>query len=125
MAAVLLVDDPQLVREGIKQLLEDNCTVCGEASNGREAIQKVLELKPDVVLMDVSMPEMNGIEATRQIRREAPTTKVILLSMHDSPQVIKLVKEAGADAYVPKAGSTEYLRETIKSVLETQTCLRA
>lgn len=115
-ARILLVDDHALVREGIKQLLVDY-SVCGEASDGLEAIQKVLELKPDLVLMDISMPNMNGIEATKQIRKQAPEIKIILLSMHDSVQIAEQGKQAGADAYVVKASSAAELQKTIKSVM--------
>jgi two-component system nitrate/nitrite response regulator NarL len=82
-----------------------------------EAIQKALELKPDLVLMDISMPNMNGIEATKQIRKQAPDTKIILLSMHDSPQIAQQGKQAGANAYVVKSSSTVELQKTIKSVM--------
>ena len=115
---ILLVDDHALVREGIKRLLVGDHSICGEASDGLEAIQRVRELKPDLVLMDISMPNMNGIEATKQIRKQAPDIKIILLSMHDSAQIAEQGKQAGADAYVVKASSAAELQKTIKSVMK-------
>jgi len=115
---VLLVDDHPVVREGFKRLLEQpGLSICGEASNGREAIERVAALKPDLVLMDLSMPEIGGIEATREIRRRHPATKVVVVSLHESTQASMLAREAGADAYVAKSRAATELIETIRSVL--------
>ena len=116
------MDDHEVVRKGIKYLLEGQSgwTTCGEAGNGQEAIEKVLELKPDLVLMDISMPIMNGIEATKQIHRLSPSTKIVILSMHDSAQIAEQVKQSGANAYLIKSSSAEKLRATIAEVLQSE-----
>jgi two-component system, NarL family, nitrate/nitrite response regulator NarL len=92
--------------------------VCGEAGNGKEAIDKALALKPDLVLMDISMPVMSGIEATRQIRRLSPATKIVIVSMHDNQIISVQAQEAGAHGYVGKASPSEIVMKTIAGVLE-------
>lgn len=115
---VLLVDDHPVVREGFKRLLDvPGLTVCGEASNGKEAVERVAGLRPDLVLMDLSMPEMGGIEATRETIRRCPETKVIVVSLHDSAHAAIQAKQAGAEAYVVKSRSAAELLETIHAVL--------
>lgn len=91
--------------------------MCGEAVNGKEAIEKALALNPDLVLMDISMPVMNGIEATRQMRRLSPMTKVVIVSLHDDKSITAQAKAAGAVAYVVKASPSEILLRTIAAVL--------
>jgi len=81
---LLLVDDHELFRAGIARILEDTCDICGYASDGQEAIEKVIELRPDLVLLDISVPVMGGRAAAREIRRVAPATKIVLLSMSES-----------------------------------------
>jgi two-component system nitrate/nitrite response regulator NarL len=116
---ILIVDDHEVVRQGIRALLDGNFSyeICGEAVNGREGIDAVLALKPDLVILDLSMPVMNGLEAAREIRRLAPTTKIIVYSMHQSPQISKVVKEAGGDAFVSKSDSATELPKTVKRLL--------
>lgn len=116
---ILLVDDHEVVRKGIKHLVESysDWHICGEAGNGKEAVDKVLALQPDLVLMDISMPIMNGFEALREIRKFSPATKTIILSMHDSPQIRETAEQAGASTYVVKSRSVEDLRRTIVEVL--------
>lgn len=117
----MLVDDHELVRKGIKVLLNEfsDWEICGETGNGKEAVENVLTLKPDLVLMDITMPVMNGFEATKQISRLSPTTKIIIVSIHDSPQISKQTKEAGAHGFFVKSGSPRDLQKTILEVLET------
>jgi DNA-binding NarL/FixJ family response regulator len=116
---ILIVDDHEIVRSGLRRLLETQSgwEVCGEAGNGKEAIEKALALKPDLVLMDISMPVMNGIEATRQMRRLSPMTKVVIVSLHDNKSIAAQAKDAGAYAYLVKAAPSEIVLKTIAAVL--------
>ncbi|HWF39922.1 MAG TPA: response regulator transcription factor [Candidatus Acidoferrales bacterium] len=116
---ILLVDDHELVRDGIACLLENEpeLEICGQAANGQEAIQKVSELKPDLVLLDLGMPIMGGTQAARQIRKLAPDIKIVFLSMHDSDTIEQLSKLIEVDAYLTKGCSREKLKKTIRSVL--------
>ena len=119
VARVLIVDDHEAIRRGIRSLLSrDSLEICGEAENGRQALEKVRELKPDLVILDVSMPVMNGLEAAREIRRFAPRTKIVILSVHDSPQIIEIAEKAGADAYVLKSAADTDLNVTVKRLLQ-------
>ena len=115
---ILIVDDHELVRRGIESLVrnENIGDVCGEAVNGREAVQKVEELHPDVVILDVSMPIMGGLEAARQIRNLAPSTKVVIVTMHNSSQIEKEAKGCGADALVIKSEVAAHLAEAIRKL---------
>ena len=115
---VLLVDDHAIVRAGVRMLLEaePDVQVVGEADNGREALEKVRELKPDVVSMDISMPEMDGFEATRRIRAEFPGCAVLMLTMHDDEQYFFEGLSAGASGYVPKKAAPVALVSAIHAV---------
>jgi len=116
---ILIVDDHEVIRRGIRSLLtRDSLEICGEAENGKQALEKVRELKPDLVILDVSMPVMNGVEAAREIRRFAPRTKIVILSVHDSPQIIEIAEKAGADAYVLKSAADTDLNVTVKRLLQ-------
>ncbi|MFI5072402.1 MAG: response regulator [Terriglobales bacterium] len=101
---ILVADDHQVVRTGLRTLLETErgWQVCAEAANGREAVQKARELRPDVAVLDIGMPLLNGVEATRQIRKLSPKTEVLILTMHDSEVLIQEVLEAGARGYILK-----------------------
>lgn len=101
---ILLVDDHSIVRDGIKSTLKDqkNFIIVGEAANGKEAIDKVKDLNPDVVIMDITMPEMNGIESANIISKKYPNSKVLILSMHDNETYILKSVEAGAYGYLLK-----------------------
>jgi DNA-binding NarL/FixJ family response regulator len=101
---ILLVDDHQVVRRGIAGLIGDarpECEVCGEASTGREAVAAAASLRPDIVVMDISMPDMDGLEATREILKDNPGIEVLILSMHESDQIIDVLG-AGARGYILK-----------------------
>jgi DNA-binding NarL/FixJ family response regulator len=115
---ILLADDHELVRRGIRGLLSVRCgwRVVGEAANGQEAVEKANKLKPDVAIVDVSMPDLDGLQATRQIRELSPDTKVVVLTMHESEQMVRRVLDAGALAYVLKSDLSVNLVEAVKNV---------
>lgn len=115
---VLLVDDHQLVREGLKILIEssDNIRVIGEASDGRSAIRMLRDLEPDVIVMDISMKGLNGIEATRQISEMYPACKVLILSMHATAEYIHQAFKAGASGYLLKESAGQEVVEAISKV---------
>ena len=108
---ILLVDDHEIVRRGVLLLLsaEKSLQVCGEAVDGREAIQKAQELRPDAIVMDISMPNVDGLEASREIRRNLPAAKIVILSQHNSPEMKKQAFAAGADEYVEKSAVSSEL----------------
>jgi DNA-binding NarL/FixJ family response regulator len=107
---ILLVDDVPLVRASLRSLLATgNMEVCGEAENGQQAMNKVKELQPDVVVLDINMPVMNGLKATMEIRRIAPGTKIVLFTIHDSDEASSAARIVGADALVPKGSAARDL----------------
>ena len=115
---ILIADDHEVVRHGVRTILERQAgwVVCGEASTGREAVAKAVDLRPDVVVLDLSMPELNGLEATRQIRRLLPA-KILILTVHESDQLVTEVVDAGADGYVLKADAGRTLVAAINALL--------
>ncbi len=115
---ILLADDHKLMREGLRMLLErtGRITIVGEAGNGISAVRMARDLKPDLVLMDIGMPDLNGVEATRRIMTEAPGVKVIALSMHSDKRYIKHMFAAGAAGYVLKGSAFEEVAAAIKTV---------
>ncbi|HXV62815.1 MAG TPA: response regulator transcription factor [Vicinamibacteria bacterium] len=116
---ILLADDHELVRKGLREVLakRPDWNVCGEAVTGREAVSKAKELKPEVVILDVSMPELNGVEATREIVQSCPKTEVLVLTVHDSDGLIREILDAGARGYVLKSDATTKLVAAIESLL--------
>ena len=122
---VLLVDDHALVRRGFRRMLEDEPTfqVAGEASDGMEAVELAQELRPDVVVMDCALPQMNGIEASRRILAMLPETAILMLSMHSEDTLVKQALEAGARGYILKNAMDLDLVSAIKKVAEGQTVL--
>ncbi len=107
MLRILVADDHDLMRRGIKSLLQSHAgwEVCGEAHTGREAVAKAEELKPDVVILDISMPDLNGVDAAKRIRKSSPDTEVLILSVHYSDQLIRDILEAGVRGYIVKSDS--------------------
>jgi len=120
---IILADDHTIVRQGLAKLLEGEpgFNVVGEAENGREAVGKVEELKPDVVIMDISMPMLNGIEATRQIKKIRPKTRVIILSMHCHDRYIKELFSLGASGYLLKDSTGSDIVKAIQSAMDGDT----
>jgi DNA-binding NarL/FixJ family response regulator len=115
---ILLADDHKLLREGLRMLIEklDRMIIVGEADNGVSAVRMARDLKPDLVLMDIAMPDLNGIEATRRIMTEAPGVKVIALSMHADKRFVRHMFAAGAAGYVLKGSAFEEVAASIKTV---------
>jgi DNA-binding NarL/FixJ family response regulator len=115
---VLIADDHELIRQGVRSILhsEPNAQVVGEAVTGAQAVEQTQKLKPDVVVMDLAMPELDGIEATRQIRAANPSTKIIVLTMHDSEIMVRRVLNAGASGYVLKSELANKLKAALRVV---------
>ena len=122
---ILLVDDHEIVRYGLRCLIEEqpDMEIVGEAENGRVAIDLARRLKPNVVIMDISMPELNGFEATRQIRREIPETKIIVLSMHHKRQFVIDMLKAGVSGYILKTKVHDDLIRAIKAAVADEVYL--
>jgi DNA-binding NarL/FixJ family response regulator len=117
---ILIVDDYQVARKTIRSLLTwHSLHVCGEAENGKEAVEKVKELNPDLVLLDINMPVMNGVQAAYEIRRISPSTKIIFFTIHDSPEALAAGRTVGVDAFVPKAAAGTQLIPAVKRLLKT------
>jgi DNA-binding NarL/FixJ family response regulator len=124
-AKVVLVDDHHLLRRGFRSLLasEHDLEIVGEASNGREAVELCRRLHPDFVLMDVRMPEMDGLTATREIKNENPSTSVLIVTMHDNPDYLLEALEAGAAGYVLKDAPAERLINAVHRTLHGESPL--
>jgi DNA-binding NarL/FixJ family response regulator len=115
---ILIADDHEIFRRGLRSLLESHShwQVCGEAANGREAIDRVRELRPDVVVLDVTMPEVNGLEAAKEIRKQMPESKVVILSQHEPALMKQSALAAGAGAYVTKSEVSRELMVAIETI---------
>lgn len=120
---LVLADDHEIMRVGLRSLLESqlNWSVVGEAVDGEEAVEMVLSLKPDVALLDIAMPKLSGLEAARQILLQVPRTKILLLSAHDSTQVIADVLDSGAKGYVLKSDAARDLVAAVQALYSNQT----
>jgi DNA-binding NarL/FixJ family response regulator len=118
---IVIADDHEIVRQGLRSLLEnDGCDVVGEYGSGRDAVEGIKSVKPEVAVMDISMPELNGVEATQQISKLQPETKVIILTMHDSEELARRVLEAGARGYVLKSDAARDLANAVRTVMKGQ-----
>jgi DNA-binding NarL/FixJ family response regulator len=119
---ILLVDDHPIVRQGLRTLLEGRSgwEVVGEAADGLEAVDKVISLRPDVVVLDVTMPRMNGLEACRVIRQKTSALEVLFVTQHDSPQMMREALEAGARGYVVKSNAARDLLKAVEAVSRHQ-----
>jgi DNA-binding NarL/FixJ family response regulator len=124
---VLVADDHEVVRKGLRTILEEQpgWEVSGEASDGREAVDKVRALKPDVTVVDVGMPGLNGLEATRQMLKNDPETKVLILTMHESDPLIREVLDAGARGYLLKSDAGKDLVSAVEAIRRNKTYFTA
>jgi two-component system, NarL family, response regulator DegU len=123
---LLLADDHQMLREGLRRSLESaGFDVVGEAADGEQAVRLALELRPDLVLMDVSMPVLGGVGATRRLRQETDDVRVVMLTMHADEDVLTQAIRAGADAYLVKDCSTDDIAVTIRGVVAGEVALSA
>jgi DNA-binding NarL/FixJ family response regulator len=120
---IVVADDHEVVRRGLCALLRNQpeWEVCGEAGDGREAVEKVLTLKPDVVILDIGMPNLNGLEATRQILKTNPRIKVLVLTLHDSDQVVQEVLNAGARGFLLKTDAARDLVAAVEALRRGKT----
>jgi DNA-binding NarL/FixJ family response regulator len=120
---ILIADDHEVVRRGIRALLEGHTgwEVCGEAIDGRDAVEKARALTPDLVLLDIGMPNLNGLDATRQILKVAPRIRVLILSMHNSDEVIREVLEVGARGFILKSDAARDLVAAVEALQRSTT----
>jgi DNA-binding NarL/FixJ family response regulator len=115
---ILIADDHSVVRAGLRSLLESHpgWEVCAEAADGREAVEKAAKLKPHVAVLDIGMPLLNGVEATRRIRKSSPDTEILVLTMHESEDLVQQVTEAGARGYILKDDADRILIAAVDAV---------
>jgi DNA-binding NarL/FixJ family response regulator len=120
---IMVADDHEVVRQGIRAVLltQPDWQVCAEAGNGQEAVEKAASSKPDIVVLDIAMPVLNGLEAARQILSAHPGAKILVLSMHDSEQVVRQVVEAGAAGYILKSDAGRDLVNAIVALQRNKT----
>jgi len=119
----MVADDHEVVRKGVCAVLRSrkNIEVSDEASNGQEAVLKALRLTPDLIIMDVTMPVLDGFSATKQIKQSLPKIPIVILSMHDGPEMIRAALEAGAQGFVPKSAVAPTLLDAVDTVLRGET----
>ena len=120
-ARLLIVDDHEIFRRGLRALLEPSSEweICGEAVDGLDAVEQCKSLRPDIVVLDVSMPRLNGLEAARLIRRENPESKIVIITQHDSPQIRSAALDAGARAFVTKSAVGSELVSALRNLIQT------
>jgi DNA-binding NarL/FixJ family response regulator len=120
---ILVADDHEVVRRGLAALLlsQPDWEICGEAADGREAVDKAQQLKPDVVILDIGMPSLNGLEATRHILKNQPHTKILILTLHDSDQVVREVLNAGARGFLLKSDAARDLVAAVEALRRDKT----
>ena len=117
---ILIADDHEMIRQGVRRLVEqhESWHVCGEAATGREAVELATKLKPNVVILDLAMPELNGLEATRRIKKNVPTAEVMVFSIYDSVDLIHKATEAGARGYLLKSDLVRHITDAIEALAE-------
>jgi two-component system response regulator NreC len=115
---ILIADDHEMVRDGTRALIErqPGWEVCGLAATGREAVAQALELQPDIVIMDMSMPDLNGLDAAVQIKRRLPRTEILMFTAHETDELIREVFEAGAKSFIFKSEAYQFLVDAIQSL---------
>jgi DNA-binding NarL/FixJ family response regulator len=120
MVRILLADDHDVLRLGLRELLaqQSGWEVCGEATTGRQAVEMAVRLQPNVVILDVTMPQLNGLEATRQIRKAAPGVEVLIFTMHESEQLIRDVLAAGARGYLLKSDAPRHIVAAVEALAQ-------
>jgi DNA-binding NarL/FixJ family response regulator len=120
MLRILLADDHQMIRQGLRQILEAHTDwqVCAEASTGRQAVELALKLRPQVVVLDLAMPELNGLEATRQIKKALPNTEVLIFTVHETEELTRDVLAAGARAYLLKSDASRQIVAAVEALAE-------
>lgn len=123
MPKVLIVDDHAFIRRGVKGILKENpeWQLCGEADNGNDAVRMTKELKPEAIVMDVSMPGMNGVAATREIRKTDPNVKILLLTLHESAELMRSAFQAGVNGYLLKTDAEQELLRALAVIMEQKT----
>lgn len=119
---ILIADDHEMLRRGLRTMLErePDWEICGEAMNGQEAVDKAISLNPDLVILDINMPVLNGLAAVRLIKRNRPQAKILIFTVHDSEQTLKEIQSVGAHAYLSKGNASEDLLRVVKDLLETK-----
>ena len=117
---ILIADDHEMIRQGVRRLVEqhESWHICAEAATGREAVELATKLKPNVVILDVAMPELNGLEATRRIKKSIPTAEVMVFSIYDSVEVIHKATAAGARGYLLKSDIARHIVDAIEALAE-------
>lgn len=120
---ILIADDHEVVRQGLRTILRvrPEWQICGEAENGREAVDRARELNPDVIILDITMPVMSGLEATQQLVKFGPENRILIFTMHDSKSLIKAVRKAGARGYVLKSRAARDLINAVEALLDGKT----
>lgn len=115
---IVIADDHTMIREGLRASLEarPGWVICAEATTGRQAVEHALKLRPDIAILDISMPELNGLEATRQIHQALPKTEVLILTMHDSDELVRAVVAAGAHGYLLKTDAGRLLVDAVETL---------
>ena len=119
---LLLADDHEIVRKHLREIIElkTDCVIVGEAKDGLQAVRLAKEFEPDIAVVDISMPELDGLDAARQIRKESPQTKILILTMHDAAPIVATIQQAGVHGYLLKSEASKNLLLAINSLLRDQ-----
>jgi DNA-binding NarL/FixJ family response regulator len=119
---LLLADDHEIVRKNLREIIElkTDCVIVGEAKDGLQAVRLAKEFEPDIAVVDISMPELDGLDAARQIRKESPHTKILILTMHDAAPIVAAIQQTGVHGYLLKSEASKNLPLAINSLLRDQ-----